>query len=530
METRMRKMAQAGKKGRLVVANVESGLTKISDQDVRQLTRLLFIDERQGDREWLDSQEEQMKQLPACLRRPRGLISRLAIRMAQHGAPFWPEAARLCMMHKQLDARVIRRVMALVANECVMHTNRLRGLRRHKHGMEPAVRCWLDRVDSLTSLWMGKGLFEQVFGREPETGMRPRGPTAERDRCEACMLAVFGTDTQALVDTRASLVARYASQRRRRRRTRQPRLLRVVEAWIDNFDEALAGMIRLQSESLAPSIARLRSEWREERERRRALHPRRGSPVGWAEVTREGLPVPRRNMGLVRDARGKPLAQQRHKLTRANMEAHLRMSTTAVFAGSRRRKRRGVLDDNEARRPDVHKWLAEVAEAEARQDDEEDVAQRWVCVDADYYEYVGGTPVDALARSQESLLESSSSDDEAAMDGYSVASAVPQPLLYAKEEGKRVPAASCCHDEGQDDDVASYYFAQADEYPEARRDESRGGYGKDDDDARLLHDLQQCGIGVEGLEGGNGDDEDEALWSSSVYSSEGGAPPLGNWI
>ncbi|PHH70325.1 hypothetical protein CDD82_7205 [Ophiocordyceps australis] len=560
-------MVQAGPKSWWVVGDVQGGLTKLSDQDMRQLTRLLFIDEKQGDGEWVDSQKQQMKQLPACLRRPRGLISRLAIRMGQHGAPFWPEAARLCMMHKKLDARVIRRLMTLVANECVMHANRLRGLRRRNHGMEAAVRCWLERVDSLTSLWMDRGLFEQVFGREPETGMRPRGPTAERDRCEACMLAVFGTDTQALVDTRASLVARYATQRRRKH-NRQPRLLRVVEAWIDNFDAVLAGMIRVQSESLAPSIARLRTEWRQDRERRRVLYPRSGQAGSWTEMTREGLPVPRRNIGLPRDERGKPQTAARgaKKLTRANVKAHGRMSTTAVYSGAmmargRRGGRRGVLDDDSAQGVDVRKWLEGVAEAAAAEEEEEEdgVERLRVCVDADYYEYVGGTPAAEAARS----CVSSQEEEE-------------------EEDGQRQEAVVVMDEDEGDwrDEVDSYYFKEAparqeqpaaDRYrynkhhhhhhhhqaptasapaasapPDCTHHRSSEAYMADElqraEDARLMHDLQQCGIGIEGLQQRDMDDDD-GPWSSSVYSSEsngvsgaaavqpraGGAPP-GNWI
>ncbi|POR37303.1 Uncharacterized protein TPAR_02494, partial [Tolypocladium paradoxum] len=221
--------AEGGRFEHFAVADVDSGLKDISDEALDQLTRLLHLGPDLRGEGWLLDQQRQMMELDPCLLRPKGLIDRLAISMGKHRAPFSPSRANLCLTHKPLDPRVVRKLMVLVADECTVHVDRFRSARaRHNVDVPPSVRCWLERMDSATALWLGRAQFEDMFQREaPRTG----GPTSERRRCEACIMAVVGGWPQMVMDLRAGLAARRAYMAEKTGTERDPRLLRAVEAW-----------------------------------------------------------------------------------------------------------------------------------------------------------------------------------------------------------------------------------------------------------------------------------------------------------
>ena len=260
-----------------VIADIDSGLKDMSDEALNQLTRLLYLGPELRDKGWLIDQQRQLRALDPCLLRPKGLVDRLAISMGKRRGSVSPSRANLCLTHKPLDPRVVRKLMVLVADECTVQVDRFRNARaRLNVDMPPSVRCWLERMDSATALWLGRAQFEDMFQREtPWTG----GPTSERQRCEACIMAVVGGWPQLLMDLRAGLVARRAYTAEKTGTERDSRLLRVVEAWASIYGPTNQRRITVQSETLVGAIVQLRKDVRADREqRRRDKYRKRGCP------------------------------------------------------------------------------------------------------------------------------------------------------------------------------------------------------------------------------------------------------------
>ena len=191
----------------MIVADADAGLGDISDEALEQLVRLLYIGPELRGKGWLLDQERQMKALDPCLLRPEGFVARLTT-MPRHRAPCPASRANLCLTHKPLDPRVLRKLMMFVANECTVQVDRFRSARaRPTVDVLSALRCWLERMDSAMALWLRRAQFEDVFRREAPLIGRP---SSERRRCEACILTVVGGWPQMLLDLRAGLQARRA--------------------------------------------------------------------------------------------------------------------------------------------------------------------------------------------------------------------------------------------------------------------------------------------------------------------------------
>lgn len=141
----------------LVLAR-DGGLADVPSQSLAQLTGLLRLDPRlelsQPDQRWLANQQLEIAQLDACLRLPFNLFERLALRVnCRRRLPLFPQCAQLCSAHKGLDPRVIRNMTLLVGHECTLRTDRFRAYRK-KVSLSDSAKIWLDRVDSVTAMWI----------------------------------------------------------------------------------------------------------------------------------------------------------------------------------------------------------------------------------------------------------------------------------------------------------------------------------------------------------------------------------------
>ncbi|KAF5640641.1 hypothetical protein F52700_3792 [Fusarium sp. NRRL 52700] len=209
-------------------------LPDISNRQLDQLTDLLWMDPGVNiavpDKEWLLDQQARVAQLDKSNRRSTKLLARLSAKLEslshRLGADGSPTAC-LCAAHHGLDPKLIRRLMLLIIAEC---TERIQTLRtwRQRIAYPSAVIAWLDRIDAVTGLWIGRKAFNATFGYERVS------PTnlVVKSKCEACIMSVIGGRPQVLSDLRATLTTR--RDRHIEQGGRDPRLLRLIESWISH--------------------------------------------------------------------------------------------------------------------------------------------------------------------------------------------------------------------------------------------------------------------------------------------------------
>ncbi|KAH7171904.1 hypothetical protein DER46DRAFT_168048 [Fusarium sp. MPI-SDFR-AT-0072] len=209
-------------------------LPDISTHQLDQLTDLLWMDPGVNiavpDKDWLLDQQARIAKLDKSNRRSTKLLARLSAKLEslsyRLGADGSPTAC-LCPAHHGLDPKLIRRLMLLIIAEC---TERVQTLRtwRQRIAYPSAVIAWLDRIDAVTGLWIGRRAFNATFGYERVS------PTnlVVKSKCEACIMSVIGGRPQVLSDLRATLTTR--RDRHIDRGGRDPRLLRLIESWISH--------------------------------------------------------------------------------------------------------------------------------------------------------------------------------------------------------------------------------------------------------------------------------------------------------
>ncbi|KAF4342235.1 hypothetical protein FBEOM_3817 [Fusarium beomiforme] len=210
-------------------------LPDISSRQLDQLTELLYMDPgvniAMPDKNWLLDQRAGVAKLDKSNRRSTKLLDRLSAKIEslsyRLGADGVPTAC-LCSAHYTLHPKLIRRLMLLIIAECTEHIQVLR-VWRQRIAYPNAIIAWLDRVDAVTGLWVGRQAFNATFGYERVS------PTnlIVRSKCEACIMSVIGGRPQVLGDLRAALTTR--RDRHVDRGDKNPRLLRLVESWISHY-------------------------------------------------------------------------------------------------------------------------------------------------------------------------------------------------------------------------------------------------------------------------------------------------------
>ncbi|KAF4448802.1 hypothetical protein F53441_7851 [Fusarium austroafricanum] len=206
----------------------------ISPLQLNQLTDLLWMDPginiAMPDKGWLLEQQARIATLDKSSCRSTKLWNRisakidsLACRLGADGVP----TACLCSAHHNLDPKLIRRLMLLIIAETTERIQVLRAWRK-RIAYPEAVVAWLDRIDAVTGLWIGRDAFNATFGYERVSPAN----LVVRSKCEACIMSVIGGRPQVLGDLRATLISR--RDRQIDSGGKAPRLLRLVESWISH--------------------------------------------------------------------------------------------------------------------------------------------------------------------------------------------------------------------------------------------------------------------------------------------------------
>ncbi|KAL3424738.1 hypothetical protein PVAG01_04019 [Phlyctema vagabunda] len=212
----------------------------LSRSDMNSLTRLLACKSAAPTPEWLLKQERQLASLAPQLKRPTGLLPRLAMALDAFG----PKQAYLCATHRALNPCLVRQLFVLLSAETTTRLQRLRATPPDL--LSEPVRRWVRRLSSINGLWLAPDIYRAIFSPMPEDHCFSQIPHS----CEACILAVVGGNPEILVDLRASIVGR------RKKKGTEARLLPILNAWISWYvnDTTLLN----ESEDLGREIRHMR--------------------------------------------------------------------------------------------------------------------------------------------------------------------------------------------------------------------------------------------------------------------------------
>ncbi|KAI1275141.1 hypothetical protein F5Y07DRAFT_390160 [Xylaria sp. FL0933] len=294
------------------------GIKDLSDDLVVRITNVLARRPEYGiatpSSRWLQRQEEKIKHVPKELLRPSGL-KRLAIKIVDSIDPniIDPQAI-LCKTHSALNPFLIRRLFIAVAYEVTVYTDTLRSWQ--SQAQDPGLSAMVGRLDSIVALWTPPQLFHDIYGHTPFDAHH----VFVKSGCEACCLAAIGASGRALADLRAALVDRMERRTgtgekssEKTQSKKEPRLYRIVEAWIDQLRkkdeiENRAEQCRAMSEALLTELRKNRHQlkaWRAQQndaghrpvytELKRAPSGAQIAPVsrhsGNHRRTRDGIPI-----------------------------------------------------------------------------------------------------------------------------------------------------------------------------------------------------------------------------------------------
>ncbi|KUJ12699.1 uncharacterized protein LY89DRAFT_785293 [Mollisia scopiformis] len=189
-------------------------IEKLPTKDIEQLTQLLSLPPGKLPTEaWLKDQSTKVSDLSSQLLKPIDMLLRLGMSMSSS-----PDKATLCKSHKNLNPYLIRRIFLQISAEC---TTRLARLLENPF-IDTEIQRHVKRLQMLNSLWMSVDLYRVTYQVMPQ---EPRFFRVPSD-CEACILAAVGGNPHTLCDLRSSMLGR------KKKRGKEPRLLRLVESWI----------------------------------------------------------------------------------------------------------------------------------------------------------------------------------------------------------------------------------------------------------------------------------------------------------
>ncbi|EKD20209.1 hypothetical protein MBM_02161 [Drepanopeziza brunnea f. sp. 'multigermtubi' MB_m1] len=205
---------------------------ELSAKDLERFTQTLSLPVRTlPSPAWLKDQQACIPDLPYRLRKPHSLLPRLAMAL-----PFTDKAC-LCKSHRGLDPHLIRRIFLQVSAECTTRLSRL------VESPQPRpIALFVRRLQTINSLWMDPDLYRVTFACMPDEERFERVPS----ECEACILASVGGSPSMLFDLRASMLGR------RKKGKHEPRLLRLVDAWMEWT--AQGDVLRTASDSFAKDV------------------------------------------------------------------------------------------------------------------------------------------------------------------------------------------------------------------------------------------------------------------------------------
>ncbi|KAJ9151769.1 hypothetical protein NKR23_g2920 [Pleurostoma richardsiae] len=244
-------------------------VSDMTDDDVRALTRVLVMPPQclgpggEPTQTWLERQTGKIETtLPRELLMPRSVVDRLRISLAARGLTtdkLLPQVASLCATHRRLNPWLIHHIFTLLKHELTVRADRVRCYEGELKTAE--VHDFLARLTGVMALWVQRRDLTAFFGRDavtpPAEGSHPLRPI--RPRCEACYLAAVGARAQLLVDLRAALVGRSSSAGGNAHGSSgPPRLLRLVEAWVEGFGGDAGADMLGESDRLGRRLRRIR--------------------------------------------------------------------------------------------------------------------------------------------------------------------------------------------------------------------------------------------------------------------------------
>jgi hypothetical protein len=219
----------------------------LSEHAVAALAKLLCYpsaseQDTKPSRAWLDMQRTAIQNLPENLKLHRSLSLATFFMVDDH------VSGRLCHAHHDLRPELIFWCYARLDDEVSTHMDRYRQYRiNFPSQCSDELRAYIDRVTAITTLFLSKDGFDDEYGRFAIADkMRYH---RVRSRCVACVLSMVGSRAQMLVDLRANMLAR--------KKSKAPRLLTLVEAWMDDFPGKRLEL-RLESEELAEELRHMR--------------------------------------------------------------------------------------------------------------------------------------------------------------------------------------------------------------------------------------------------------------------------------
>ncbi|KAI0380981.1 hypothetical protein F5Y04DRAFT_89209 [Hypomontagnella monticulosa] len=273
----------------------------LSGDGVKHLTRLLSRRPEYGigipSRRWLNRQEEKFKDMPNECLRPKSLLKRFVLRVIDRLDPSLADPrAVLCKVHQKLNPWLIRRLFLVLAYEVTVHTDFLRTWKDRSNYQ--ILSAFIGRIDAIAALWTEPDLYRECYGTPPFEGHM----LFVRSGCEACILSALGANARALADIRSILVDRIERRQPRPdgRRTKDPRLLRYIDGWIDHLGSDRAARCRAMSENVLVELRARRAQlklWRRERRYRTTPSGRSRSR------SRHGIPVAEVDLAGAEDQR-----------------------------------------------------------------------------------------------------------------------------------------------------------------------------------------------------------------------------------
>ncbi|KAH7342308.1 hypothetical protein BKA65DRAFT_457126, partial [Rhexocercosporidium sp. MPI-PUGE-AT-0058] len=221
----------------------------LTTNDIEKLTKLLVLAPLSAPHPvWLQEQADFIRTLPLKLKRPESILPRLAMSI-----PFGTQKADLCPSHKPLNPYLIRRIFLQVSAECTTRLNRL--VENRYLPADTAIH--VKALQTANSLWMSPELYRVTFQCQPQEERYERIASD----CDACILAAVGGNIRILRELRTSMLGR------RTKRGKTPRLLPLVEAWIEwtGAEDAL----RAKSDALAKEVRSCRRQMQDARRQKR---------------------------------------------------------------------------------------------------------------------------------------------------------------------------------------------------------------------------------------------------------------------
>jgi hypothetical protein len=243
--------------------------SELRDEDVSLLTGILALHKGEDPISYSSRVSRLTFSLPSFLRR-QNRISKFLSRTPNLSSP-------LCVIHKPLNARLVRGIFVLVAEEVGF---RLNSLLEHEEWLDRSERDLLHKLRGLHSLWLSPPSYTKCFLQSPSWPW-------QEDGCEACILSRIGGCEDILLAIHTVLLSRTRTKYPEKSHS-PPRLLAFVESWIIGLGLSSEDMLATMARSVeaAAALKMIRKEIVREK---RAAQTRRSNAPSAGEMKTQPL-------------------------------------------------------------------------------------------------------------------------------------------------------------------------------------------------------------------------------------------------